>query len=236
MNKNKSPNFKLFWDIDGTLLRTNGAAAKPFAFAASELIGKEVVIDRKQMSGLTDYEIAKKLLESSNRKIDLKKISRMLELYCELLPESLKVGNVEKVGKISETLEMLSVINTIQISIGTGNCLSGLNVKLSHVELLKFFDLGDAYYASEINWSRELIMKQAFKSLDINQVGVVIGDSPRDIEVAKKSNLKVVAVTSGAHTKNELIVHGPDAILDGNWGLNELLNVLNDITLDLQAH
>ena len=233
MNEYKSPNFKLFWDIDGTLLRTNGAAAKPFAFAASELIGKEIIIDRKQMSGLTDYEIAKKLLESSNKKIDLKKISRMLDVYCELLPESLKVGNVEKVGKINETLEMLSGIKTIKISIGTGNCLSGLNVKLSHVELLHFFDLDDIFYASEINWSRELIMEQAFKSLDLNQVGIVIGDSPRDIEVAKKSNLKVVAVTSGAHTRNELIVHGPDAILDSNWGLNELLNVLNNITLDL---
>ena len=233
MNENKSPNFKLFWDIDGTLLRTNGAAAKPFAFAASELIGKEIIIDRKQMSGLTDYEIAKKLLESSNKKIDLKNISRMLDVYCELLPESLKVGNVEKVGKISETLEMLSGIKTIKISIGTGNCLSGLNVKLSHVELLHFFDLDDIFYASEINWSRELIMEQAFKSLDLNQVGIVIGDSPRDIEVAKKSNLKVVAVTSGAHTRNELIVHGPDAILDSNWGLNELLNVLNNIALDL---
>ena len=233
MNENKSPNFKLFWDIDGTLLRTNGAAAKPFALAASELIGKEVVIDRKQMSGLTDYEIAKKLLESSNKKIDLKKISRMLDVYCELLPESLKVGNVEKVGKISETLEMLSEINTIQISIGTGNCLSGLNVKLSHVKLLKFFDLDDAYYATEVNWSRELIMEQAFKSLDLNQVGIVIGDSPRDIEVAKKSNLKVIAVTSGAHTKNELMVHGPNAILDSDWGLAELLNILNTITLDL---
>ena len=233
MNEYKLPNFKLFWDIDGTLLRTNGAAAEPYAFAASKLIGKEIIIDRKQMSGLTDYEIAKKLFESANKKINLNEISRMLDVYCELLPQSLKVGNVEKVGKISEILEMISGINTIQISIGTGNCLSGLNIKLSHVGLLKFFDLGDAYYASEINWSRELIMKQAFRSLDLDQVGVVIGDSPRDIEVAKKSNLKVVAVTSGAHTKNELIVHGPDAILDGNWGLNELLNVLNDITLDL---
>ena len=233
MNKNKSTNFKLFWDIDGTLLRTNGAAAKPFAFAASELIGKEITIDRKQMSGLTDYEIAKKLLESSNKKIDLKKISRMLDVYCELLPQSLKVGNVEKVGKINETLEMLSGIKTIKISLGTGNCLSGLNVKLSHVELLHFFDLDDIFYASEINWSRELIMEQAFKSLDLDQVGIVIGDSPRDIEVAKKSKLKVVAVTSGAHTKNELMAHGPDAILDSGWGLKELLNVLNDIALNL---
>jgi phosphoglycolate phosphatase-like HAD superfamily hydrolase len=76
-------------------------------------------------------------------------------------------------------------------------------------------------------------MEQAFKSLDLNQVGIVIGDSPRDIEVAKKSNLKVVAVTSGAHTKNELMVHGPDAILDNDWGIKELIKVLNSIVLDL---
>ena len=30
---------KLFWDIDGTLLRTNGAAALPFAKAVSEFAG-----------------------------------------------------------------------------------------------------------------------------------------------------------------------------------------------------
>jgi phosphoglycolate phosphatase-like HAD superfamily hydrolase len=233
MNEYKSPNFKLFWDVDGTLLRTNGAAAKPYAFAASKLIGKEITIDRKLMSGLTDYEIARKLFESSNKQIDLNKISRMLDEYCELLPKSLELGTVEKVGKISETLEMLLGIKTIKVSIGTGNCLTGLSIKLSRVKLLQFFDLDDAYYASEINWSRELIMEQAFNSLNLNQVGIVIGDSPRDIEVAKKSNLKVIAVTSGAHTKNELIVHGPDAILDGDWGLNELLKVLKGIALYL---
>jgi phosphoglycolate phosphatase len=157
----------------------------------------------------------------------------MLDVYCKLLPKSLELGTVEKVGKISETLEMLSGIKTVKISIGTGNCLTGLSIKLRHVKLLHFFDLDDAYYASEINWSRELIMEQAFKSLDLDQVGIVIGDSPRDIEVAKKSKLKVVAVTSGAHTKNELMAHSPDAILDSDWGLKELLNVLNDIALNL---
>ena len=53
------------------------------------------------------------------------------------------------------------------------------------------------------------------------------------IEVAKKSKLKVVAVTSGSHTKNELMVHSPNAILDSDWGLKELVNVLNNIALDL---
>ena len=55
---------KLFWDIDGTLLKTNGAAALPFAKAVSEYASVEVIIDRKKLSGFTDYEIAISLLGS----------------------------------------------------------------------------------------------------------------------------------------------------------------------------
>jgi phosphoglycolate phosphatase-like HAD superfamily hydrolase len=40
---------KLIWDIDGTLLRTNGAAAIPFAEAVSEFAGIPVFIDRKRL-------------------------------------------------------------------------------------------------------------------------------------------------------------------------------------------
>jgi hypothetical protein len=29
------------------------------------------------------------------------------------------------------------------------------------------------------------------------------------------------------------MVHAPNAILDGDWGLKELVNVLNNISLDL---
>ena len=57
---------KIFWDIDGTLLQTHGAAAVPFANAVSKFAGYEVQIERKKLSGFTDYEIAQYLLKSIN--------------------------------------------------------------------------------------------------------------------------------------------------------------------------
>ena len=36
-NTLRDQKFKIFWDIDGTLLNTNGAAAIPFALAAIRL-------------------------------------------------------------------------------------------------------------------------------------------------------------------------------------------------------
>ncbi len=56
-------NAKIFWDIDGTLLQTHGAAAVPFANAVSKIGGQEVQIERKKFSGFTDYEIAQYLLK-----------------------------------------------------------------------------------------------------------------------------------------------------------------------------
>jgi len=38
---------KLIWDIDGTLLRTNGAAAIPFSKAVSDFAGVNVEIRQK---------------------------------------------------------------------------------------------------------------------------------------------------------------------------------------------
>ena len=58
---------KIFWDIDGTLLQTHGAAALPFANAVSKFAGQEVKIERKKLSGFTDYEIAQYLLKSINK-------------------------------------------------------------------------------------------------------------------------------------------------------------------------
>ena len=48
---------KLIWDIDGTLLKTNGAAAIPFAKAVSDFAGVNVKIDRKNLSGFTDMKL-----------------------------------------------------------------------------------------------------------------------------------------------------------------------------------
>ena len=69
---------KLIWDIDGTLLKTNGAAAIPFAKAVSDFAGVNVKIDRKNLSGFTDYEIAMHLLSSRNISFEMRDISEIL--------------------------------------------------------------------------------------------------------------------------------------------------------------
>jgi phosphoglycolate phosphatase-like HAD superfamily hydrolase len=220
-------NVKLFWDIDGTLLRTNGAAALPFAEAVSEYAGVEVIIDRKKLSGFTDYEIAISLLGSIGITANLKDITLILQNYAEKLPAALNNGVVKKIGHIEKVLETLLKIPKIELAVGTGNFLPGAKIKLNHIGLMNYFNDDNLFCASESYWSRDLIISNAKNSLTSDQVGIVIGDSPKDILSAKASGLKNIAVTTGNHSYTELGKYKPDLILREEWQVEDLINGMN---------
>jgi len=224
---------KLFWDIDGTLLRTNGAAALPFAKAVSEYAGVEVIIDRKILSGFTDYEIALSLLSSIGITTSLEDITLILQNYAKKLPAALNNGVVKKIGHIEKVLETLLKIPEIELAVGTGNFLPGAKIKLNHVGLLNYFDDNNLFCTSENYWSRDLIIKNAKNSLAADQIGIVIGDSPKDILSAKASGLKNIAVTTGAHSSAELYKYGPSLILREDWQVDDLVDGIKNLTQNL---
>ena len=220
---------KIFWDIDGTLLQTHGAAAVPFAKAVSKFAGQEVQIERKKLSGFTDYEIAQYLLKSINLEIPFNEITQILNEYSLLLPSSLRESKTQLIGEVKKTLIMLNESPNIELAIGTGNCLNGALIKLKHVDLLKYFDKNNLFYATEKDWNRDLIIGTAKNSLAKDQVGLVIGDSPRDILSAKNSDIFVMAVATGAHSSIELLDMKPDYLLENSWTSDDLLKGLEKI-------
>lgn len=228
-------NTKLIWDIDGTLLRTNGAAAIPFAKAVSDFAGVNVEINRKYLSGFTDYEIAMHLLDSHNISFEMENITEILNKYVQHLPKSLETIGVDLINTIDQVLEKLFQIPDMDLLIGTGNCLAGAKVKLEHVKLKKFFLDKNFYCSSEIDWNRDLVIQRAKNALSINEVGIVIGDSPRDIKSAKKSGLNVIAVPTGAHSRDELESNCPTFTLNENWHYSDLMITIERIK-ELEAH
>jgi len=221
---------KLFWDIDGTLLSTNGAAALPFAEAIFEFAGTKVIIDKKKLSGHTDYEIAMSLLDSIGINTSFTDITTILNNYAKKLPKSLNNGLVEKIPYVESILKTLLAIPEIEIAVGTGNFLPGAIIKLNHVGLLNYFNYDNLFCASEKYWSRDLIINNAKNSIKSDQIGIVIGDSPKDILSAKASGLKNIAVTTGGHSHNELSEFKPDWILRDKYQIEDLVFGLNSLT------
>jgi phosphoglycolate phosphatase len=227
---NNAIQIKLFWDIDGTVLRTNGAAAIPFADAVKNFTGSQVTIDRQELSGFTDYEIALHLMGISPKKENLQKVTEVLNFYTDHLSASLKVGKVEKIGEVEEAFKLLWESPQVELAIGTGNCHKGALTKLSHVKLLRYFDLKNIFCASEENWNRDLVLLSAHTSLDHNQIGIVIGDSPKDILSAKSVGLRVIAVATGMHSEEALSRYSPNFILDHNWNYKNLNEAILKLT------
>ena len=224
-----NPSLKIFWDIDGTLLNTNGAAAIPFAAAVSRFAQQDVRIERKKLSGFTDYEIAQYLLESKGTKASFREITQILMDYSSHLPNFLQGSDAKIIGCVKESLTILSKLPNIELAIGTGNFLQGAKIKLEYVRLLQYFDQDNLFCSTENHWSRDLVISNAKKSLRKDQIGIVIGDSARDILSARNSDLIVIAVATGSHSSSELLELSPDYILESNWNHHELFNAIENI-------
>jgi phosphoglycolate phosphatase-like HAD superfamily hydrolase len=63
--------------------------------------------------------------------------------------------------------------------------------------------------------SREGIARRASDLFKLNQIDnvIVVGDTPRDVSVARKFNFQVVSVASGKFSSEELKAFKPDLVL-----------------------
>ena len=223
---------RIFWDIDGTLIRTNGAAALPFKNAIVNFLGSSIEFDRKKLSGFTDYEIIQSIFVDLNREIDISEIDKILSEYSSNLPLNLKLGNAKQINEISEVLLELENSNQYENAIATGNCYLGAITKLRHIELINFFKPELLFHASPQNTSRDEIIAFAKMSLTAGQVGIIVGDSPKDITSAQKNDLKVLAVATGMHSEEELRQIQKFNVVKENWQKNEMLDAIYKISLN----
>jgi phosphoglycolate phosphatase-like HAD superfamily hydrolase len=69
-------------------------------------------------------------------------------------------------------------------------------------------------------------------SLGHNQLGIIVGDSPKDIASAQKNNLRVLAVATGMHSEEELRKIQRFNVVKENWQKNELLDAIYEISVN----
>jgi phosphoglycolate phosphatase-like HAD superfamily hydrolase len=216
----------LIWDIDGTLLNTKGLGATPFCEAFTDHTGKPAVIDKKKLSGFTDFEIALSLMRDAGIKEDIYLAENILNSFSVKLEGILANNPPELLGDVQHTLEFTETSSDFVNSIGTGNFRAGAIVKLKSAGIYKYFKDSKFHVATSDLWDRDAIINSA---ADAGQgyLNLVIGDSPRDISSARFSNLPVLAVASGQHSVEELTNLKPDFILESKWSLDEFIRVID---------
>jgi phosphoglycolate phosphatase-like HAD superfamily hydrolase len=202
----------LFWDIDGTLLTTGRAGILAWEEAVWHLLDRRIDLSNLRTAGLTDYEIAVKILEAVGATPSSDLFTSLLRLYETYLPSCLPKKNGNVLPGVREMLDHLRGRPDILSILLTGNTRTGAMTKLAYYSLESYFTVG-AF--SDIGTDRSSIAQRALSLARDMRRGVsldeifVIGDTPHDIQCGKAIGARVIAVASGVYSLRELLNHDP---------------------------
>ncbi len=201
----------VLFDIDGTLLRTDGAARKAVHGAIEEVFGRPAP-DGHEFDGKTDPQIVRELMRRAG--VDDATIDERLPLalarYVELLTvefEAVPAGEV--LPGVRELLDALEARADVVLGLLTGNVHEGANAKLRLVGLARErFKVGafgsdhaDRPELPAIASRRaEELVGRAFRGGDV----VVIGDTPADISCGAGIGARAIGVATGRYSVETL--------------------------------
>ncbi|GJG87986.1 hypothetical protein tb265_31670 [Gemmatimonadetes bacterium T265] len=211
----------VLFDIDGTLIRGNGAAKRAFEASLAEAFGSagdtSIPFD-----GKTDRQIARELMRPAgfdDATIDAR-MDAVVAGYLERLRAEIArgTGTFEALPGVPALLDALDGRDDVVLGLLTGNVAPGAAVKLHAAGIDRSrFRVGafgcDAEHRPDLP---ELARRRGEELLGTPVAGadvVVIGDTPADVACARPIGARSVAVASGRYRVDELAAHGAAAVL-----------------------
>ena len=224
----------VLFDIDGTLLTTNGAAQRAFKRALLAVYGTTGPIDTHTFDGKTDPQIARELLRLAG--LDDADIDRgmpdLFEQYLDGMRQEIsRPGYRTHVFPgVRQVLEALRTRTDVVVGLLTGNIAEGASLKLRTAELHEYFVLGAFGSDSERRDELPAVAVQRalahtgveFRGKDV----IVIGDTPSDIRCGQALGVFAMGVCTGRHGRDELKGVGADVVLDDLSDTARVLDIL----------
>lgn len=214
----------LLFDIDGTLVDTGGAGLSALRDGFFDAFPEHCERDFPplELGGATDHGVVMGLFAHYGLSDSEWHRRRFFEGYLARLETHLlsfsELGRARALPGAVSLLERLSGRSGLCLSVLTGNLREGARIKLRHFGMERFF-IGGAYGDDhhDRNQLGPIARRRAqeacgedFDPADI----VVIGDTVRDIACARAFGARVLAVATGASSREQLAAAGPDGLLD----------------------
>lgn len=204
----------ILFDIDGTLISTEGAGVKAFAQTSAEVYGLPEATKDMTFAGRTDRALVELIFNQNSIEFTQAEIDRFFTAYLERLSRFLPTDNTRPLPGV---LELIGTLRQRQpapvIGLLTGNNSKGAELKLRHYNIWDEFEMGafgdntterNAVAQEALSWAKD-------RWADIRPEEIlVIGDTQRDIECAQAIGAKVLAVATGNSSIEELQEFNPD--------------------------
>lgn len=210
----------LLFDIDGTLLQTQGVGRTMVAEALSEVCGRPISTEGISFSGRTDPQI---FLEALTRNGYTEPDAEALlpdafAVYVERMRQSLQPEAVEVMPGAHALLAYLAEESHVQLALLTGNLEPTAYLKLEAAGLAGYFPFG-AFGSDHADRPAlpAIAVQRARAHTNHDFIGknvVIIGDTEHDIRCGDTIGAFSVGVCTGHFTRTDLEQHLPDLLLD----------------------
>lgn len=205
----------LFWDIDGTLLRTAKASLYAFEQVFQETYNNPFDFSTIKTAGMTDYYIAQQVIKLATGRVPtVREICAILTRYEEVLPLHLAARQGHLMPSVTDILTYLHHREEYVSLILTGNTLIGAKAKLTHYGLENFFNFQRSAFChnsldrTEISVQALSIVQKYYPTVPSEHI-YIIGDTPHDIHCGKFIRVRTIAVATGTYSVQELRTHSP---------------------------
>ena len=210
----------VLFDIDGTILRTDGAGRRSMEHALFTVFGAHGD-PAYRYDGKTDRQITREQMRSagvSDEVIDAR-MDDVFALYAERLALELASGAEQAVllAGIPPLLDALGAREEVTMGLLTGNIEAGARQKIRAVNLAWEQFLVNAFGSDhEHRPMLPAVAQRRAEALLGREIPgdrmVIIGDTPADIHCGRSLNVRAIGVATGRYSVDELAEHDPAAV------------------------
>jgi len=229
------PKQLILFDIDGTLINTNGVGSRAMISALSAMFGESIERKGVTFAGSTDPAIVRDLL--AENELFVEDLDQTLDALYKIFPDHLRQAASKDAPQllpgVKNLLEAVFANPALGVGLVTGNNITGAKTKLEMVavDFSRFAFGAFGNDALERNLLPPIALQRAeqvYKRTYPPRSALIIGDTPADIECAKVNGLPVLAVATGWHSYEELKSHSPEFLVENFSDLDHILGILED--------
>lgn len=205
----------LFWDIDGTLMKTDRAGLYAFQQAIEELLNANIDLSSIKTAGMTDCYISEQVIKMiTGRNAKSHEVTALIKRYEEVLPHHLAARKGQLMPYIRELLDHFHDHREFVSLLLTGNTTLGARAKLARYGIAEYFDFSTSAFGDNcpdrLDLAADALAKATKRYPGIKAEEMfVIGDTPNDIRCGKSIGAKTIAVATGSYSLAELVEHTP---------------------------
>ena len=208
----------ILWDIDGTLLSSEGSGARGMEMAGKKVFGDDFSLEGIELGGRLDPLIVKEALARMGNDELEPRHATFRETFHGSLKQLLEGEHPLRIlPGAGQILERLAAMPGVTQGLVTGNYQETAELKLHAAtidpSIFAFGVYGDDGQVRDDLPPLALDRARTYLGED-PETAILVGDTPHDVTSGKAAGCRVLAVCTGSHDADVLKAAGADLVID----------------------